>query len=141
MEPIVVLTNPNVQPDEQQIFGIIGEKSSFWLELHDYLHHQHTDISEGWRFYNDGKCWLFRYIKKTKTICWIAMLEETFRVGFWFGAKAEPIILASDLPENIKEEYRNAKKTKIGSGIGIVINSRTDVENVIKLMELRIKIK
>jgi hypothetical protein len=69
------------------------------------------------------------------------VLENTFRVGFWFGAKAEPIILASDLPENIKEEYRNAKKTKIGSGIGIVINNRADLENVIKLMELRIKIK
>ncbi len=63
--------------------------------LSDHLYQHHTDISEVWRFYNDGKCWLFRYIKKTK----------------------------------------------IGSGIGIVINNQTDVENVIKLMELRIKIK
>jgi hypothetical protein len=137
----VLLTDPNVTPDEKQVFAIIGDKSTLWLELHDYLYQQHKDISEVWRFYNDGKCWLFRYLKKTKTICWISILESTFQVGFWFGAKAEPIILASDLPENIMEEYRNAKKTKIGSGIGIVIRNRADLENVIKLMELRIKIK
>ena len=33
------------------------------------------------------------------------------------------------------------RKTKIGSGIGIVIRNRTDLEHAIKLMELRIKIK
>ena len=140
MDPIL-LTDPNVTPDETQVFAIIGDKSILWLELHDYLYQQHNDISEAWKFYNDGKCWLFRYLIKSKTICWISILERTFQVGFWFGAKAEPIVLASDLPENIKEEYRNAKKTKIGSGIGIVIHDQTDVENAIKLMELRIQIK
>lgn len=140
MEPIV-LTDPNVTPTTESLFERIGEKQKLWLMLSDYLYQHHTDISEVWRFYNDGKCWYFRYIKKTKTICWIGVLENTFRVGFWFGAKAEPIVLSSDLPEPIKEEYRNAKKTKIGSGIGIVVNNQTDVENVIKLMELRIKIK
>jgi hypothetical protein len=137
----IVLTDPNVTPSEKQVFAIIGDKSALWIELHDYLYQHHHDISEVWKFYNDGKCWLFRYLIKAKTICWISILESTFQVGFWFGAKAEPIILASDLPENVMEEYRNAKKTKIGSGIGIVLHNRADLENVIKLMELRIKIK
>jgi len=137
----IVLTDPNVTPDNKLVFAFIGDKRSLWLELREYLNQRHSDITEVWAFYKDGKCWLYRYLKKTKTICWISILEDTFQVGFWFGAKAEPIVLASDLPENIKEEYRNAKKTKIGSGIGIVIHNRTDLENVIKLMELRIKIK
>lgn len=137
----LVLTDPTITPDDMLVFAHIGDKSALWLELREYLNNHHNDISEVWRFYNDGKSWLFRYLIKAKTICWISILQDTFQVGFWFGGKAEPIILASDLPENIKEEYRNGKKTKIGSGIGIVIHNRTDVENVIQLMELRIKIK
>jgi hypothetical protein len=140
MDPIV-LTDPTITPNDELVFSIIGDKRLLWQKISEYLYTRHKDISEVWRFYNDGKCWMFRYLKKDKTICWIGVLENTFRVGFWFGAKAEPIVLSGDLPEHIKEEFKNAKKTKIGSGIGIVVNNQVDVETVIKLMELRIKIK
>jgi hypothetical protein len=140
LEPIVLTDNTFI-PNNELIFDMLGDKSTLWQALLDYLNNYHSDISEEWKFYNDGKCWLYRLMKKKKTICWIGVLQSTFRVGFWFGAKADPIIEQSDLPEAVKETYRNAKKTKIGSGISVVMNDLTDVDNVIKLMELRIKIK
>ena len=67
-------------------------------------------ISEEWKYYNDGKTWLFRTLKKKKTLFWIRILKNTFRIAFWFINKLEPIILESDLHEKIKDEYKNAKK-------------------------------
>jgi hypothetical protein len=140
MEPIV-LTDPTITPDEELVFARIGLKCILWKNVQEYIYSHHKEITEEWRFYNDGKCWLFRYIKKKKTICWIAVIATTFRVGFWVSDKAEPFIEQSDLPESVKDDFRNAKRTKIGRGFNIVMNNQSDVENAIKMIEIKLKIK
>jgi hypothetical protein len=140
MEPIV-LTDPNVQPTEELIFSIIGENHVYWEQLVDYLYDKHFDITEEWRFYNDGKSWLYRALRKKNTLYWIGVIKDTFRVSFWLGDKAEPVLLASALPDNIKEEFKNAKRYGKLRAISIEMRTDEDLENVLKLIELKTKIK
>ena len=140
MEPIV-FTDPTVTPDENLVFERIGDQSISWQKISDYLYKHHGDITSEWKFYNDGKCWMFRYLKKKKTVCWIGVLAATFRVGFWLSDKAEPLIEQSDLTESVKEDFRNAKRTKIGRGLAVVMTGPNDVESVIKLIELKLRLK
>ena len=70
-------------------------------------------ISEEWKYYNDGKTWLFRTLKKKKTLFWIRILKNTFRIAFWFINKLEPIILESDSHEKIN-------RYKIGKIINLI---------------------
>lgn len=140
MEPIV-LTDTKVQPTDEIIFSIIGENSVYWQQLIDYLYEHHSDISEQWRFYNDGKSWLYRTLRKKKTIYWVGIQKDTFRVTFFIPDKAEELVEASGISENIKAEYRNAKRSSFGRTITIVMGSPEDYENVVKLVELRLKIK
>ena len=140
MEPIV-LTDPNVQPTDELIFSIIGENSRYWQQLIDYLYDHHADISEQWRYYNDGKSWLYRILQKKKTIYWIAVQKDTFRVSVFIPEKAEKLVEESDLSEIIKEEYRNAKQNSFGRAITVVVHAQEDFETVVKLAELRMKIK
>lgn len=140
MEPIV-LTDPTVQPTEELIFSIIGENSVYWEQLIDYLYENHFDITEEWRFYNDGKSWLYRALRKKKTIYWIGVIKDTFRTSFWFGDKAELIIEASSVSEKIKEEFQNAKRYGKLRAISIEIRSPEDLQNAISLIELKVKMK
>jgi len=140
MEPLV-LSDPNIQPTEELIFSIIGDNSIYWEQLIEYVYENHFDITEEWRFYNDGKRWLYRALKKKKTLYWIGVIKDTFRVSFWFGDKAEPTIESSNLPESIKGEFRNAKRYAHSRAISIEICSPEDFENVVKLIELKAKIK
>jgi hypothetical protein len=140
MEPIV-LTDPAVQPTEELIFSIIGENSVYWEKIVDYLYDHHTDITEEWRFYNDGKAWLYRALRKKNTIYWIGVQEGTFRISFWLSEKAIPMIESSDLPERIKEEYRNAKPFNHSRCVTVIMGSDEDLENVMKLIDLKMKIK
>ena len=140
MEPIA-LTDPAIIPDNELVFSMIGDKSVYWQQIMAYLYHNHKDISEVWRFYNDGKSWLFRTLKKKNTIFWVAVLKETFRVGFYFGDKAEPMILQSDLPEGIKDDFKIAKRYNTIRAISVTMADSTDVDTVIKLIELKLKIK
>jgi len=140
MEPIV-LNDKSVTPTNDLVFSIIGDKHILWQQIMNYLYHNYNDVTEVWRFYNDGKSWLFRTLKKGKTIFWIQVLEDTFRIAFYFGDKAEPIIEQSYLPESIKIDFRNAKRFNTTRGISIEMTDENDVVTAIKLIELKLKIK
>lgn len=139
MEPIF-LTDPKVQPTDELISLIIGENNVYWQHIIRYLHENHSDITEVWRFYNDGKCWLFRALRKTKTIYWAGILKDTFRITFYMSDKAEPLIEESTLSEKIKEEFWNTKGSKFRA-ITVVMHATEDLENVLKLIEIKLKIK
>lgn len=140
MEPIV-LTDPAIQPTDELIFEIIGENSVYWENLIEYLYDKHLNITEEWRYYNDGKSWLYKAVRKKQTLYWIGILKDTFRVSFWFGDKAEPIIEASTLPDSIKDDFRNAKRYGQLRAISIEVRSDDDYANIIKLVELKAKMK
>ncbi len=136
----ITLTNPEIIPDNELVFSIIGDKSILWQKIMNYLYENHKDISEVWRFYNDGKCWLFRALKKKNTIFWVGVTDGSFRVSFYFSSKAEALIENSDLPETIKDEYRNTSQSKFRA-VTVLINNERDAENVIKLSSLKLKMK
>jgi hypothetical protein len=136
----IVLTDRFITPTDELIFSIISDKMVFWQRIITYLRDNHTDITEVWRFYDDGKCWLFRTLKKKKTIFWIGILDGTFRVSFYLADKATPLILQSELPEKMKNEFLNAAGNKFRS-VTIKMNDANDAENVIKLIEIKLKLK
>ena len=110
-----------------------------WKQTLSYLYDNNKDISEEWKYYNDGKSWLFRTLKKKKTLFWIRILKDTFRIAFWFSDKFEPIILESDLPENIKDEYKNAKRFNKSRCIYIDILDSNDFNNIKKLIDIKLE--
>jgi len=137
----IVLTDRFTKPTDELIFTIIGDKRFFWQRIISYLHDNHSDISEVWRFYDDGKGWLFRTLKKKKTIFWIGVLDGTFRVSFYLADKAVPLIEQSDLPEKIKNEFINTISNNFGRSLTIKMCDAEDVESVIKLIEIKLKLK
>lgn len=139
MEPII-LTDPKITPDNDLVFSIIGDNSVHWKRIMNYLQENQKDISEVWKFYNDGKSWLFRTLRKKDTIFWVAVIEGTFRVSFFFSSKAESLIESSDLPEQVKDEYRNTRQSKF-RGLTVKIVCPQDTDIVIRLIDLKLKMK
>lgn len=135
-----IFNDKSVKPNNAIVFSIIGGKSLLWQQIMSYLYDNHKDISEEWNYYNDGKSWFFRTLKKKKTIFWFRVLSDTFRIAFWFGDKAEYIIEQSDLTENIKNGFKTAKKMGImGRCISIEMLDSNDFVNVKKLIEIKLK--
>lgn len=134
-----VLSDETEVPNDELVFSIIGDKELIWKKTMAYLYDNNNDISEVWKYYKDGKSWLFRTIKKKKTIFWIKILDDTFRIAFWFANRLEPIILESKLPKSIKEEYQNAKTFNKSRSIYIDVQDSKDFENIKTLIDLKIR--
>jgi Protein of unknown function (DUF3788) len=136
-----ILSDKSVVPTDDFIFSIIGERKVHWLRIMNYLSENYPDASGSWNYYNDGKQWLFKYVRKKKTIFWASLLIDTFRITFYLGNKAEPVIENSDLPKSVKEEFKTAKRYGLIRPVTFIIRNEEDVDNVLKMIVLKIKLK
>jgi hypothetical protein len=136
-----LLNDKEIYPSDSYIFSIIGDKQIFWRSIMIYMHDNYKDSEGKWNYYNDGKRWLFKMVHKKKTVFWAGILNDTFRVTFYLGDKAETIIQNSDLPRSTKEEFRTAKKYGSIRPVSFVIKDKTDAGNVLKMIGLKSKLK
>ena len=137
----LLLTDKDIYPTDEYIFSIIGKKKLFWQQIMDYMTANYKDSAGVWNFYNDGKRWLFKMTIKKKTIYWAGILNDTFRITFYLGNKAEAIIDNSDLPQNIKDEFKTAKRYGLIRPVSFLAGGQTDVDNILKMIALKCKMK
>lgn len=136
-----VLTDRNVIPTEELIFSLIGNNKTFWERIMKYAYEEYSEINGNWNYYNDGKQWLFKLAHKKKTLFWASVLNDTFRITFWLGDKAEQLVEDAVLPPSVKDEFRNAKKYGSVRPVSIIIREQSDADIVITLIALKYKIK
>jgi hypothetical protein len=137
----VVLGDKDVYPSEDIIYSIIGDKKIIWQKIMNYLTDNYENTAGEWRFYNDGKQWLFKMQQKKKTLFWISLLKNSFRITFYFGNKAEPLIMNSILAEKIKADFTSSKRFGSIRAITTIISDPSDLENIYTLIDLKAGIK
>ena len=136
-----VLGDKSIYPSDEHIQSIIGDKMVMWKKLLAYVKDNYKDVTEEWRYYNDGKQWLFKIQFKKKTIFWASVFKDTFRVTFYFGDKAEAMIEGSLVPQKVKDDFRNAVRFGNLRPITTIVNENQDIDNIIKLIDVKVRLK
>ena len=136
-----ILSDKEIYPDDEYIFSIIGEKMVLWQKVIGHMIENYKDSSGDWHYYNDGKQWLFKMVNKKKTVFWAGIQNDTFRITFYLGNKAEPVIESSDLAREIKDEFRDAKRYGQIRPVTFTVRDDNDIDNVLKMISLKNKVK
>ncbi|MGE5352835.1 MAG: DUF3788 family protein [Acidobacteriota bacterium] len=136
-----VLTDQNVFPAEEIIFSQIGKSATLWNSLFEHIHKSYPDLQEEWRYYKDGKSWLLKVTRKTKTIFWLSVIEGAFLVTFYFTGRAEEAILKSPISEELKKMFTEGKHYNKIRGITIVFKGKKDVEDAKALIQIKFNVK
>jgi hypothetical protein len=134
-----VFTDKSIQPDNERLSQILGEKGKFWQAIKQHIKEKHGDTTKEWKFYSAKSGWTLKTLLKKRNLFFFTPLDGYFRVGFVFGDKAVAAVEQSDLPYDIKTELKNARKYAEGRGIAIVIKNQADVETVKKLIDIKVK--
>ena len=136
-----VLKNKEEYPSEEIIYSHIGRTKSLWQSFFEYIHTNHPDFSEQWRYYNDGKSWLLKVTKKSKTIFWLSVIKNSFRTTFYFTDKVKEAINSGNISEELKEQFNNGKYYNKIRGITIVFKNKKDIENAKTLIGIKLSVK
>ena len=88
-----------------------------------------------WRYYKDGKAWFCKITLKKKTVLWLSVWSDCFKVAFYFTEKSGAGIPGLKIDDSIKEFYLNHKP--IGKLKPIVVEVRrksqlVDINTLIK---------
>ena len=135
------LTDKNIFPTEEIIFSHIGKSKILWQSLFEYIHTNHLDLLEQRKYYKDGKCWLLKICKKAKTIFWIAVFKDSFRMTFYFTDKAEQVINNAPISDELKEQFKNGKRYNKIRGLSISFKYKRDIEYAKSLIRIKLSAK
>lgn len=136
-----VLTDKEQFPTKEIIYSHIGRTRNLWDSLFDYIHNEHPGFTEQWRYYNDGKSWLMKVSRKSKTIFWLSVIKNSFRTTFYLPGKAEEVIMKSDIPAELKKKFKDGKRINKIVGITIIYKNKKDVDYVKSLIDIKLNIK
>ncbi|MDD5066937.1 MAG: DUF3788 family protein [bacterium] len=136
-----ILSDKDIFPSGKVIFSHIKRSRTLWESLFEYIKTEYPDISREWRYYLDGKRWLLKVTRKSKTMFWLSLVDHSFRTTFYFNHKAERLIRESNIPDRLKEQFLGKDRSRKIHGITIVFKNKKDVEYAKKLLEIKLKIK
>jgi hypothetical protein len=133
-----IFTDKNLQPDDQILFEALGETNQIWEEINKHLKSVYGELVQEWKFYGKNYGWQLKTLRKKRNLFFIIPHDGYFTQVFVFGDKAVSAIDKSDLPDDIKETLRNAKKYAEGRGYSIDVKSPEKIEIIKKLVEIKI---
>jgi hypothetical protein len=133
----LVLNDRNIFPDKKVLTQYLGNSIKAWESFIDLLKIDYPQISTEWRYYNDGKSWLFKVTKKAKTICWVSVWDKYFKVTCYFNNRAEELIKTSILDATIKKNWLRDKKNSNLRPITIEVRKISDLKTIKIMIELK----
>ena len=104
------LGDPEIYPSDEVLASHLGARA--FAAFSEMLERNRAGLpgsEDRWKYYNDGKLWLFNYSFKKKTLFWLSVEDGRFRTTFYLGPKAEDAVLGSAIPDELKAQYRDAK--------------------------------
>jgi hypothetical protein len=134
------LNDENQYPDDEVLSQHLGQAKDVWDLFMDFLKEKYPSFSGQWRYYKDGKSWLYKLTKKKQTICWISVYQNKFKTSFYFSQKAEELITSSKLGKKYIEQFTENKFGKI-RGIRVDIKKPVDLNATKKLIEIKEQLK
>ncbi len=135
-----VLNDKNQFPTEQVILSHIGKTKTLWQSFFKYLNTDHADLAEEWRYYNDGKSWLMKVTRKSKTVFWLSVTENAFRVTFYFTDKASQAIERSSVSSELKQQFKSGRTFGKIRGLTVKFQGKKDIEDAKALLAVKLSV-
>lgn len=134
------LLNKEKRPSEEEIIKTIGEKSSLWLEIHEFVG-KNFDFSPELVFFTKKYGWTIRYRRSGKTLVYFFPEDNAFSVLLVLGGKeSEQVDLIKDkLKASIKSVFENTEQLHDGRWLWIRVLTKSDVASVKLLLQAKQK--
>jgi hypothetical protein len=134
------LSDPSEYPDGEVLERLLGKVKPVWDSFLSFLEDAHPEFATEWRYYKDGKSWLFKVTKKKKTICWVSVDKGLFKTTFYFADRVEELLRESDLAPGYLEQFADAKRYGKVRPLTVEIRTVRDLEATKIIIPIRERI-
>jgi hypothetical protein len=128
-------------PSDEVLSRCLGELKQTWDSFIEMIREDCPAFTGEWRYYNDGKSWLYKITRKKQTICWVSVCDRLFKTTFYFPDRAEDAIVASKLKKEYIDQFTQGRRYGKIRGVTVSIKRRTDLSATRTLMEIKVRVK
>lgn len=135
---IQLLKDPEVFPTAEELGKALGKIYPVLQEFMSVAESEEYKLSPEWRYYKDGKAWLCKIALKKKTVVWLSVWSDGFKLGMYFTQKSGEGISGLKISDSIKKGY--LEHAPIGKLKPVVVQMRikSQLPDVYKLLEYKI---
>ena len=133
-----VFEDKDTMPDDKMLAKALGKSNRLWQEIKKHLKAEYGELIEEWKFYGRKSGWVLKTLRKKRNLFFFIPLKGSFQVSFVFGEKAVAAVEKSGLPKEFVTELKNARKYAEGRVLRIDVKNSADVENIKKLVEIKV---
>ena len=134
-------TDRSEAPTEEAVLMAIGRAAPAWRALFDQIRTEHPELKQGWNYYADGGCWLLKVSRGSKTVFWVSVVKNAFRIGFYFPERLTSALLDSELSQALKSVLRRGTPRGKLRRVSIEFGSRRGIRDVMTLIALKKTLK
>ena len=136
-----VLSDPEEYPTDDVLRRHLGRALASWQALMRFVEDHKPALSGEWRYYHDGKSWLYKVTHKKLTLCWATAFRGRFKTTCYFPDRAEPAITGSKLPKTYIDQYLNGRRYGKTRALTVDVRKLADLEATKQIMEIRLQVK
>lgn len=129
------LNDANTYPTDEVLASVLGNCFEIYQVFVGALPKYQIELE--WHYYNDGKSWLGKGVSKHKTIFWLSVWQDFFKVSFYFTEKTRLEIMSLPIADEIKTRMKSEPiKGKLVSLI-IDVSESTHLNDVFTLISYK----
>lgn len=125
--------------------GVLKEKLDDIYDVYDVFVSEITkepySLQPEWNYYKDGKSWLCKITFRKKTVIWLSVWDDCFKVTFYFTDKSRSGIEELEISPSIKESILKSKNIGKLIPLVIAIREKNQIDDVLKLIAFKKSIK
>lgn len=134
-----IFLDKNEKPSATQLQKALGHTYPIWQTFADYTLKIYPKAMAEWHYSSEKFGWSFRIKDQKRVLIYLLPRDQFFKVAFVFGPKATDAVLADSVAESIKTDLSSAKPYAEGRGIRIVITDESLTDDILKLIDIKLK--
>ncbi len=135
------LNDPKQYPSDPVLARQLGKAKPAWNAFLTLLKGGYPQLRSEWRYYHDGKSWMFKVSRQTTAACWVAVWDKHFTVAFYLNTRAEELIRNSSLDNALKQGFLHPVEANKFRSIRVEVRKKSDLNAVEELLEIKLKVK
>ena len=128
----------NVFPSAEVLEKALDKKYPVIKQFINTIESEEFKLIPNWRYYKDGKAWLCKITLKKKTVIWLSMWSDHFKVAFYFTEKTGAGIAELEIDDSIKEFYLNHKSIGKLKPLVVEVRKKSQLEDISTLIRYKI---
>jgi Protein of unknown function (DUF3788) len=134
-----ILKDESIYPSADVLSEVLGRGYPAYEELMETICREAIGLEPLWRYYKDGNAWLCKIVHKKKTIIWLSVWADCFKIGLYFNERTAPGVYELNIPQDIKDRFTQASEGKKFKPLVIEVRERIDLGVVLELVEYKKK--